>query len=411
MSHVIVFSTDRIGRAMAGPGIRAWEIARTLAEDYAHTVTLALPHGTDLTHPSIQIHPYVPRTPYQFTQILSRADCVIGQGFVFSDHPEILQHEIPVAVDLYDPLILESLDLYAHSDLHAAQQQHQVYQKLTNQLLTRGDFFFCATARQRDYWLGALTAAGRINPAVARRVDRDLLELLGLVPSGIPNIPPTASPTPVLRDKHPAIPAQAFLLLWAGGLWDWFDPDIIIRTVANLRSTLPDLRLCFFAGARPNPDGPPFRTRTAENARKLAEELGVLNREVIFLDDWIDYEQRGAYLAEADVGVSAHRSGVETRLAFRTRMLDYIWAGLPVVASSGDSLSEELARSEAALIVAPNDQLGWEQAVERLYTDQTLRTDSCIRMKNFAGAYMWMQVVLPLARWCDAPSRTSLLSD
>jgi hypothetical protein len=36
------------------------------------------------------------------------------------------------------------------------------------------------------------------------------------------------------------------------------------------------------------------------------------------------------------VGVSTHRDHLETRLSFRTRMLDYIWAGLPIVCTDGD---------------------------------------------------------------------------
>jgi hypothetical protein len=35
--------------------------------------------------------------------------------------------------------------------------------------------------------------------------------------------------------------------------------------------------------------------------------------------------------------VSTHYEHVETTFAFRTRILDYLWAGLPVVATGGDA--------------------------------------------------------------------------
>ncbi|MBA2476756.1 MAG: hypothetical protein H0V40_12485, partial [Actinobacteria bacterium] len=38
------------------------------------------------------------------------------------------------------------------------------------------------------------------------------------------------------------------------------------------------------------------------------------------------------------VAVSAHFDDVETRFAFRTRLLDCLWAGLPVVTTRGDAL-------------------------------------------------------------------------
>ena len=47
---------------------------------------------------------------------------------------------------------------------------------------------------------------------------------------------------------------------------------------------------------------------------------------------------------EADVGVSLHLEHLETTYSFRTRMLDYLWAGLPIVASAGDGFAEIISR-------------------------------------------------------------------
>ena len=66
-----------------------------------------------------------------------------------------------------------------------------------------------------------------------------------------------------------------------------------------------------------------------------AEELGLRDRVVFFNEGWVPYEQRGAYLLEADLGVSAHFDDLESRFAFRTRLLDCFWAGLPVVTTVG----------------------------------------------------------------------------
>ncbi len=80
-------------------------------------------------------------------------------------------------------------------------------------------------------------------------------------------------------------------------------------------------------------------------AQRRSEELGVLNRNVFF-NDWVPYGERQNYLLEADVGVSLHLDHVETRFSFRTRVLDYIWVGLPMVLSAGDALSDLVARQE-----------------------------------------------------------------
>lgn len=414
MTRVLMVSTDRVGSAMAGPGIRAWELARALAAD--HTVTLAVPGGSDLAPEQFQLAAYVPGQPGALLPLLEGsstaagpaggAEVVVGQGFVFELQPELFASPLPLAIDLYDPLILEHLHLSAHADLPTAQAQHTRYQALTTAQLQRGDFFFCATERQRDHWLGALTAAGRITPELVRRTDADLRSLLGVVPSGMHSQPPTVG-EPVLRGEHPAIGKHDLLLLWAGGLWDWFDPAIVIRAVAALRAEYGWLRLCFFAGARPNPHGEPFTTRTAAAARALAAELGLLDEAVIFLDEWVEYAARGAYLAEADVGVSAHLPGIETRLAFRTRLLDYLWARLPVVCSAGDSLGDDLAQAGAALAVPPGDLEGWIAALHRIATNAQLRLSCQQAAENLARHASWASVAQPLAAFCASPRRTS----
>src|SRR4029079_11875445 len=78
-------------------------------------------------------------------------------------------------------------------------------------------------------------------------------------------------------------------------------------------------------------------------AVRLAEELGLRDRVVFFNFGWVPYAERGRYLLEADLGVSAHFDDLETRFAFRTRLLDCFWAGLPVVTTRGDSLREVVA--------------------------------------------------------------------
>ncbi len=404
MSRVLMISTDVVSSTMAGPGIRAWEIARALAAE--HTVTLAVPRGGDLVSRGFTLAEYA--TDVQdpvMDQLLADTDVAVIQGSVVEGYPRLLSTEMPLAVDLYDPMLLEGLDLSAGVDQAAAATQHRRYMRLTVTQLRRGDYFFCATERQRDYWLGALTALGRITPVLARSIDRELRGLIDLLPSGISAVPPVRQ-KPALRGVHPAVGPDAIILLWAGGLWDWFDPGVVIRAVAALSQEIPQLRLCFFAGARPAAFGAPIRTRTAAEARALAQELGVFDRSVIFLDRWIPYDERGNYLAEADIGVSSHQPGVETRFAFRTRLLDYIWARLPVISTAGDTLGETIAAAGAGLLVPPGNLEGWVAALRRLAGDPQFRMRARATAEMLAHGMTWEQVVRPLAEFCAQPRRT-----
>ena len=142
------------------------------------------------------------------------------------------------------------------------------------------------------------------------------------------------------------------MLLWPGGIWNWFDPLTVIDAVAELARRRDDVRLFFLGLRHPNPhvagDG-----SGAAGRRTCRGSSDCADRVVFFNEDWVPYEQRGAYLLEADLGVSAHFDDLESRFAFRTRLLDCFWAGLPVVTTSGDSLGDLVERRGLGRTVPP----------------------------------------------------------
>ncbi len=67
------------------------------------------------------------------------------------------------------------------------------------------------------------------------------------------------------------------------------------------------------------------------------------------------YERRADVLLEADVGVCAHAPGVESRFAERIRVLDLVWAGVPVACTAGDPAAELVGARGLGRVVAPGD--------------------------------------------------------
>ena len=122
-----------------------------------------------------------------------------------------------------------------------------------------------------------------------------------------------------------------------GGIWNWFDPLTLIRAADATRAALPQLRVLFPAPGSPSEKVPAMRM--AGEARTLADSLELTGSRVFFGDDWIPYGDRGALFLEADIGISLHREDIETRFSFRTRVLDYLWAGLPVITTEGDNIA------------------------------------------------------------------------
>jgi glycosyltransferase involved in cell wall biosynthesis len=162
-----------------------------------------------------------------------------------------------------------------------------------------------------------------------------------------------------------------------------------------------DVKLFFMGINRPNRDV--IKMEAANRAIILSQELGLYERSVFF-NDWVPYDERQNYLLEADVGVSLHLEHVETRFAFRTRLLDYLWAGLPVVSTRGSVMGETLAAHGLACLIAPGDVEGVAQAILNLLNDPTSRADHATQFRKVAADYHWDVVVRPLIDFCASPS-------
>ncbi len=269
-------------------------------------------------------------------KLVDWCDIVIFQGYIMFENPSIAKSNKVVVADIYDPFHLEQLE--QTRDLVQATRRDVVRSAtdVLNEQLERGDLFLCASAKQRDFWLGQLAAVGRINPSTYD--DGESLErLLQVVPFGVSDDRPLAT-RKVLRGVVPGIDDDAKIILWGGGVYNWFDPISLLRAVDKLRARMPQVRLYFLGMKHPNPHVPEMRM--AVRTRQLADELGLTDTHVFFNEGWVEYEDRQNYLLESDVGVSTHLDHVETEFSFRTRILDYLWAGLPVVATGGDSFAE-----------------------------------------------------------------------
>ncbi len=144
-------------------------------------------------------------------------------------------------------------------------------------------------------------------------------------------------------------------------------------------------------------------------AIELAQQLGLYNQAVFFNDRWVPYAERGSYFLEADIGVSAHQAHIETRYAFRTRLLDYMWAGLPMVVSGGDELADMVAARGLGQVVPIGDSDGFAQAILALAGQPGARLGALgglcggpagVRLAACAGA---AAAVLPPAALCHGP--------
>lgn len=387
-----IVSYQPVGEAMAGPAIRCLELARALSGDAR--VTLFAPSGSYLGRTEgFELRTY---EPDGLEDALSACDAVLLQGFTLDRHPDLAAiSDRFLIIDLYVPLVFEALVHYGHRD--PAEQEKLLGHILmaTADRLEAGDFFICASERQRDFWLGWLAAAGRVTPE-AFQSDPELRGLIDVVPFGLPEAPPRAAGGKVLKGVHPAVGESDRVLLWGGGIYNWLDPFTPIRAVGRLAGRRPEIKLFFLGARHPDPNVPEMKVY--DEAVALARELGIEGKNVIFNDQWVPYRERAGYLLESDLGVSANLPHVETRFSFRTRILDCIWAGLPVVATGGDSLSSLVAGRGLGLVTPSGDVDAYAAAIERLLDDRELAARCRENLAASAQGFRWTEAAGSIKR-------------
>jgi len=386
--RVVVVTGEPLKPAMAGPAIRAWEIAKALANE--HDVTLAtLSPVCQMSHPSFRVTSAGPRI---VRELEKWGDVLVFQGLLLEVYPWLKKSRKVIIADVYDPFHLEVLEQAKDDEPRARAKAAKETTHALNEQLRRGDFFLCASEKQRDFWLGQLAALDRINPHTYDQ-DETLASLIVPVPFGIPDDPP-AHTRHVLKGVVEGIDADDKVILWGGGVYNWFDPLTLIRAVAQLHSRHPEVRLFFLGMKHPNPDVPDMRM--AWETRQLSDELGLTDKVVFFNESWVPYEDRQNFLLECDLGVSTHLDHVETAFSFRTRILDYLWAGLPVVATGGDALGQTIDAHDLGVTVRPGDVAALETALERMLFDEQRIAAVRKSIASYAPRLTWSRSLEPL---------------
>jgi glycosyltransferase involved in cell wall biosynthesis len=377
-------------------GIRHTEIGRALAAGGAEvTVAGAALDGAAPT--GVRTVTWSADRLGSLRELLCSADVVLAPPLAPHVLSAIRRSGARLAVDLYDPESLEVLERFRQARpslraLHSTTATDRLVDALRS-----GHFFVCASERQRDLWLGSMLALGLLTPAVYDH-DQTLRSAIDVVPFGVPGEPPPRPQGDPIRAVFPEIEADDPVLLWNGGLWGWLDAPLAIAALARVRARGSSARLVFMGASSAGGAGEALAA-----ARAAVRDAGLDETAVLFNDSWVDYAARGDWLMAADAAISTHRDHLETRFAFRTRLLDCFWAGLPPVVSSGDTLAEEIAAHDLGAVAPPGDLDTLTAGIERVLANG--RAHYAPGLRAAAERHAWTVAVEPLRTFLGQPSR------
>ncbi len=383
MGRVALLCSEPIRERMAGIGIRYLEFARRLPSLGIDTVLVSpgsVQQARDLGLPAEHIRRH---ERGGLAKILSDCDGIIAQGDLANEALRTMPGK-PIAIDLYDPFLIENL-VYARDRRSGLFARDRAAWQLQ---MSRGDFFLCSSEEQRTLYLGFLASLGRVSPDSIRH-DPQLARLIAIVPFGLPDR---------LAEHRPYLPPakagnRRFLF---GGLYDWYDPWTTLRAFEILNR--PDWSLLFVRN--PNPETTP-QTLIAQVERWAAERGWLGSRiEVI---DWVPAERRFDLLRDVDALVATHGATIEAQVSMRTRFLEAMLAGCPVVTSEGGTIARLVASRDAGIIVPTGNPEALARHLAGMFDDPTALKRRIDAGRAIAGEFSWRRAMDPLLPFCRAP--------
>lgn len=390
MAKVILFSPASVGKTMAGPAIRTWEFAQILSKK--HEVAIVSPTPSDIQHHAIRIYS---KTDPKWKEQTKTSNVIITQQVPLELAWMAKRHGIKILLDAYTPTSLELLEIYKTHPLYRFRKKFHsddVARLLFS--FQMADRFICASEKQRDLWLGFLLSGGLVT---LPRYDQDnsLRKFLDVVPYGLSSKIPTKN-GPGLKEKY-GFTDRDKIIVWGGGLWDWFDPLSLIKGIKILSQKRSDIKLVFLGVKSPDP----IKLSMAEKAMQLSQALGLTDQHVFFNQGWIPYEERHNYLLDATIGASTHFEHLETRFSFRTRILDYMWAQLPILTTEGDSFADLIQRHQLGIVVPYQSEQAIADAITSL-VDHPAQLEAMKRnLSLITPNFQWDAVAKPVERMVD----------
>ncbi|MEK6713371.1 MAG: glycosyltransferase, partial [Nitrospirota bacterium] len=274
-----------------------------------------------------------------------------------------------LVVDLYTPIFLEkelSLSKWKPQDWLTRFRNKEMVKKF----LRRGNHFLVANHRQRDYWLETSKSLG-----------------LPLKLNDISVFPTGPGQFQISNFKF-QISKRQNVVLWFGGIYPWIDPDPLINVFSLLAPRFPKWKLRFLGGFHPD-TGYIKQYNKIESLAKSKIPEG----QIEFIP-WQTENNLDKYLGDVAFSVHLPKQAPEDFNAHRVRLLTLLNAGIGVLTSGRDIISdilinlkagmrvEQLQQLEKILIMVINEsnlRQNWSEnavKVEKIYLKQELDVNS-----------------------------------
>lgn len=385
MNKVLVFCSDVVpleGLATSGGGMRSWQIIQGLRAQGLEVV-YSMPWNRFLRRK------FNDRIPAEVAGLLWND--VNQDEIIDREKPDVIvcvkpstkkwerNHGIPIAVDFHGPDLIEfeqmAKNLLPMARLTLATRKLQA--------ISMGDFFTCAGRRQRYYFMAFLMLAG---------IDIADLEIHYMPVAMSPDLP----------EHDPDMDRQS--IVFSGGVYPWLNPMPSLRAVAEELYRTGKGHLDIYGGSHEtNPDEKrEFDEFQAEmSTNPFVTFHGFVSRERVL------QAYRAGYVA-----YELMPRNPERELAFTTRTVEFLWAGLPVIYNDYAELSDLISDYGAGWLITPSDRKKISECIREILNNPNKVAEASENAQRLVREnLLYDRVIGPLAEFCRNPRIRSRSGD
>jgi glycosyltransferase involved in cell wall biosynthesis len=354
---VLILTDDVLGPSMAGSAVRAWELGRVLA-GAGHEVRIG--GGPGSSPPGAGGPEVTAEASWRW------AEAVLAAPWTLPPRAFVGRHLL--VADVITPLLAELAEMPEGPRVLARRRTARARVPLVS---ARADALLAGGPAQIGWW--------------TERLHRRLGLPVVTVPFGVPEEVPPAE-----RADIAGVPDDWAVVLWWGGVWPWLDLD----TLLDARARLGTAPVSVVVPVAPRPGAAAFGWSSTDLARAMGRHR-LRPPQVVGLERWVPYCERHAILNRASLLAVLHRSSDEAALSFRTRALDGVWAGVPLLLSEGGEVSRLARQHGWGGVVPPGDAAAAAAAIQLLLSERE-QARCRLNLSRSRPDWTWRRVAEPL---------------
>jgi len=317
-------------------------------------------------------------------------DCIVAVNFSHCLYTTRLRTDRPIWMDIYGDMltIMQAAAYRARSD-----RGRQTAISFMREVLQKGDVFSGCGLPQQHMMVGELAMVGRLNHRTFG------YEFVRTVPPGSPPGRQATIPRQQARTllAEQTIDEEAFVVLWCGGYNTWTDVETLYKALTWAMAQVPSLH---YVSVGANTYEAPDNVYT--HLLKLIDQSPYRQR--FHMLGWRPWAEIPQFYQESDVGINIDALHYETLYGTRTRLVEMIASGLPVVTSLGAELSYLLRDQTAALTFAVGDWQTMGEQLIKLAHDPALRDQMAQTAYTFAtGTLSFTNTTRAVRSWVQHP--------